>query len=123
MLLKQKYIKVVFWIFAIAVLILSAIPGSVNVHHTIENLDKLAHFSAFFLLSMLLLFAYRLTKPFFTTVLVMAIFGFSIELMHLYVPRRVFSMYDFAADLLGVLVALLIYWMVRSKFGGKYSAA
>jgi len=115
MLLKQKYFKIVFWISAIAVLILSVIPGSLTVRHSIEHLDKLAHFAAFFVLSILLLFAYRLAKPFYTTALLMALFGFSIEVLHLYVPRRFFSMYDFAADLLGVLIALIIYRLVSNK--------
>ncbi len=114
MMLKQKYIKVVFWILAFAVLVLSSMPGAIS--HSINNVDKLAHFGAFFLLSILLLFAYKFSKPFFTTALVMALFGFAIEVLHLYVPRRVFSMYDFAADLLGIIIALIIYRMIRSKF-------
>jgi len=112
--INQKYIKMIFWILAIAVLVLSLMPGSVS--HSIKNLDKFAHFGAFFLLSILLLFAYKFSKPFFTTALVMALFGLAIEVLHLYVPRRVFSMYDFAADLLGIVVALIIYRMIRNKF-------
>ncbi len=114
--LNQTYVKVLFWVFAIAVLILSAIPVSAPIHHSINHLDKLGHFAAFFLLSILLLFAYKFTKPFLTTALIMALFGFSIELLHLYVPRRFFSMYDFAADLLGMLVALIIYRMLSAKY-------
>jgi len=116
MLLKQKYIKVVFWVLAFTVLVLSSMPGAGVISHSIKNVDKLAHFGAFFLLSLLLLFAYKFSKPFFTTILVMALFGFAIEVLNLYVPRRVFSMYDFAADLLGIIVALIIYQMIHSKF-------
>lgn len=116
MLLNHTYAKVLFWVFAVTVLILSAMPGSVTIRHSIEHLDKLGHFAAFFILSILLLFAYKLTKPFLTTALIMALFGFSIELLHLYVPRRVFSMYDFAADLLGVVAALIIYRILCSKY-------
>ncbi|MFK7816119.1 MAG: VanZ family protein [Gammaproteobacteria bacterium] len=116
MLLNHSCAKVLFWAFAFTVLILSAMPGSVTIRHSIEHLDKLGHFAAFFLLSILLLFAYKLTKPFFTTALIMALFGFSIELLHLYIPRRVFSMYDFAADLLGVVVALIFYRIFCGKF-------
>jgi len=114
MLLKQKYIKMAFWSLAFTVLVLSSMPGAIS--HSIKNVDKYAHFGAFFLLSILLLFAYKFSKPFFTTALVMALFGFAIELLHLYVPRRVFSMHDFAADLLGIIVALVIYRIIRSKF-------
>jgi len=113
MVLKQKYIKAIFWTVAIAVLVLSSMPGSVN--YSIQNLDKLAHFGTFFLLSILLLFAYKFNKPFFTTALVMGLFGLGIEVLHLYVPRRVFSMYDFAADLLGIMVALIVFRCLSSK--------
>ena len=116
MLLKQKYIKMVFWALAFTVLVLSSMPGSGAINYSIKNLDKSAHFGAFFLLSILLLFAYKFSKPFFTTALLMALFGFAIELLHIYVPQRVFSLYDFAADLLGIIVALIIYRMVRNKF-------
>jgi VanZ family protein len=117
MLIKQKYIKLIFWILAIAVLVLSSIPGSVS-HpiYSIQHLDKIAHFGTFFVLSILLLFAYKFSKPFFTTALLMALFGLAIEVLHFYVPRRVFSMYDFAADLLGIIVALIVFCILSSRF-------
>ena len=110
---KQKRIKAIFWIFSFTVLVLSAMPGSIN--HSIQHLDKFAHFGTFFLLSILMLLAYKLNRPFFTTLLVMAIFGLGIEVLHLYVPRRVFSMYDFAADLLGIMAALILFRILSSK--------
>jgi VanZ family protein len=119
MLLKHKHIQVMFWVCASVVLILSIIPGSVTISHSIEHLDKFGHFAAFFLLSILLLFSYKLTKPLLTTAMLMALFGFSIELLHLYVPRRFFSMYDFAADLLGVAVAIIIYQIFCTKFNNS----
>ena len=111
----QKHIKVIFWMLAIAVLVLSAFPGSVG--YSIKNLDKIAHFFAFFLLSILLLFAYKFSKPFFTTALVMALFGLAIEVMHFYMPYRVFSLYDFAADVLGILAAFIAYRHAYTRFG------
>ncbi len=119
MLLRHKHIQVMFWVFASIVLILSILPGSVTIRHSIQHLDKLGHFAAFFLLSILLLFSYKLTRPLVTTALLMAVFGFSIELLHLYVPRRFFSMYDFAADLLGVAVALMIYQIFCKQFSSN----
>lgn len=112
--LKQHYIKLIFWMFASAVLIVSALPGSQN--YSIQHFDKLAHFGTFFLLSLLLLYAYKLSKPFLTTVLVMALFGLGIEVLHLYVPARVFSMYDFAADMLGIVVALIVFRVLSGKY-------
>ncbi len=110
MVIKQKFVKVLFWISAIVVLILSSMPGTLN--YSIHNFDKLAHILTFFSLSILLLFAYKFGKPFFTTALVMALFGLAIEVLQRYVPNRVFSMADFAADLLGIALALILFRML-----------
>ena len=114
MVVKQKYIKVLFWALTFAVLFISSTPGSIS--DSIKNLDKLAHFFTFFLLSVLLLFAYKFSKPFFATALAMALFGLGIEVLHLYVPNRVFSWYDFAADVLGILAAFITYKIIYKKF-------
>lgn len=114
--IAQKNIKIVFWILAIVVLVLSSMPGSVSHNYSILHLDKLAHFGTFFVLSILLLFAYKFSKPFFTTALVMALFGLAIEILQLYVPRRVFSMNDITADLLGIMLALIVYRIYRGKY-------
>ena len=89
-------------------------PGSIS-YSTVRNLDKLGHFLAFFSLSTLLLFAYNFSKPLFTTACVMALFGLAIEVLQRYVPNRIFSMADFSADLLGILLALIMFRMLSDK--------
>ena len=113
--MKQKYLKTLFWLLAISVLILSCLPGTESRTFTIENLDKVAHFFTFFLLSILLLLAYTFSKPFMVTAFLMTLFGLAIELLHLFIPNRVFSIYDFAADVLGILAAFLIYKLMSRK--------
>jgi Predicted integral membrane protein len=112
MVIERKYIKLLFWLFVRIVLIVSSVPGSVG--QSILHLDKLIHIAAFFVLSILMLLAYRFSKPFLSTAIIMAMFGLGIELLHLYVPRRVFSLYDLAADLLGVVIALIVYQILRN---------
>lgn len=97
------------------VLVISSLPGS-SVNQPIRHLDKLAHFGAFFLLSTLLLFAYKFSKPLTFTALIMVLFGLLIEVIQIYVPYRVFSMRDFAADLLGIVFALIVFRILRSKY-------
>ena len=113
MVVKQIYVKVLFWISAIVVLVLSSMPTTLN--YTIHNLDKLAHLLTFFSLSILLLFAYKFAKPFFTSALLMALFGLMLELLQRYVPNRVFSMTDFAADILGIALALILFRILGDK--------
>jgi len=104
---KRKHIKLIFWLLVSIVLFISSVPGSVG--QSILHLDKLMHTMAFFVLSILLLLAYRFSKPYVSTAIIMTLFGFAIEVLHLYVPRRVFSLYDLAADLLGIVIALIVY--------------
>ncbi|MEJ2116128.1 MAG: VanZ family protein [Gammaproteobacteria bacterium] len=113
MAVKQKYVKVLFWISAIVVLVLSSMPGTLN--YSVHNLDKLAHLLTFFSLSILLLFSYKFAKPFFTTASLMALFGLVIEILQRYVPNRVFSMTDFAADILGIALALILFRILGDK--------
>lgn len=77
--------------------------------------DKLAHFTAFFVLSILLLFAYKFTKPFFITSLLMALFGIAIEVLQIYVPYRTFDVHDFLADMLGVMTALILFQLLSRR--------
>ncbi|MGH1537576.1 MAG: VanZ family protein [Gammaproteobacteria bacterium] len=94
---------------------MSSMPREFGINHTISNADKFAHAFAFFVLSMLLLFGYKLSKPLFTSALVMALFGLFIEVLQRFVPNRMFSMVDFVADLLGIALALIFFRMLSNK--------
>ena len=63
----------------------------------------------FFTLSFLLLFAYSFKNPFLITIILMASFGMMIEILHLYVPNRTFSILDFIADISGIFAAIIFY--------------
>ena len=115
MLIKQKYLKVLFWLIIASVLVLSCVPGSAPAVLKIVNLDKVVHFSTFLLLSTILLFAYAFGKPFIATAFLMTLFGLLIEVVQLYVPNRLFSIYDLVADILGILAALLVYKLIHKK--------
>ncbi len=97
----------------LAILIVSFMPGTTS--NAISKLDKLAHFIAFLFLSFLLWSSYKLPKPYITTVLLLGAFGLSIELLQQFVPNRVFSLLDFAADLTGVAGGVVLYKLLGSK--------
>ena len=115
MLIKQKYLKALFWLLIVSVLVLSCVPGSAPAVLKIVNLDKVVHFSTFLLLSTIFLFAYTFSKLFIATALLMTLFGLLIEVVQLYIPNRLFSIYDLVADILGVLAALLVYMLIHKK--------
>ena len=113
--INQKYLKLLFWVLLTSVLVLSCIPGASPGVLNMVNFDKVVHFFTFLLLSIIFLFAYSFSKPFFAVAFLMSMFGLLIEVVQLYVPNRLFSVYDLIADVLGVLAALLIYKLIDKK--------
>jgi VanZ family protein len=116
MTVNKKIVQIMFWVCICAVLFFSWIPGTDTALQFVTSSDKYAHFIAFFVLSVLLLFAYSFSKPFFSTVLFMMLFGLVIEAIQIFVPYRSFSLLDFGADLLGVFIALIIFRLVANKY-------
>lgn len=114
--IKQYQLRVLFWCCVIIVFILSGLPGSSTKLIAIQNIDKVAHFVTFFVLSILLLLAYDFKYPYLWTTILMVLFGLTIEVMHLYIPDRVFSMADFAADVCGILAAFIAYKLFNKNF-------
>lgn len=106
--------KILFWITFITTLVFSLLPGSGV--ESISGLDKVLHFTAFFVLTTSLGFGYRPKNPYFSMVLMLIIFGVAIELVQQFIPNRIFSMYDFAADLLGVVLGMFFYRILVGKF-------
>ena len=113
--IKQKLLRIVFWCCVVTILILSCLPGPGNRYFAIQNIDKLAHFATFFVLSILLLFAYNFKNPYMWTAILMAFFGMVIEVLHLYIPNRVFSISDFVADVCGIIAAFAVYKLLSTR--------
>lgn len=111
--IKIPFAKFLFWLNVLAILIVSITPGAAS--EAISDLDKLAHFFAFLILSFLLWSAYKLHRPFITSVLLLSAFGLSIELLQHFVPNRIFSLLDFAADIAGVVVGAFLYQLLGTK--------
>lgn len=114
--IKIPFAKSLFWLSVIAILIVSLMPGTAS--KTIADVDKLLHFFAFLFLSFLLWSAYKLPRPFLTSVFLLSAFGLTIELLQYFVPNRIFSLIDFAADIAGVLAGAVLY-----KWFGSQRAA
>ena len=110
---KIPFTKFLFWFALLAVLVLSMSPGvAVKV---IPASDKVMHFIAFLVLTVLLWSAYKLPKPYITSILILGAFGFAIELLQYFVPYLRFSLLDFAADVAGVVAGGVLYTLLRSR--------
>ena len=67
------------------------------------------HFYAFFLLSMLGIFAYRKSKKINSLMIYLIFISFLLEIMHLVIPERSFQFSDLFGNLLGSLAIIIIY--------------
>jgi len=70
--------------------------------------DKINHFSAFFVLSLLVDFSFPDTGYNLAKALPLLGYGFAIEIVQYFLPHRSFSLYDLGVDAIG----LLAYWRV-----------
>jgi VanZ family protein len=67
------------------------------------------HFYAFFLLSMLGIFAYRKSKKINNLMIYLIFISFTLEIMHLVIPERSYQFNDLFGNLLGSLAIIIIY--------------
>ncbi len=112
--IKISFAKILFWSCVLAILVLTMLPTVAM--EIVYATDKFAHFIAFFILSFLLWSAYKLPQPFITSVFLLGGFGLVIELLQYYIPYRSFSLFDFAADVAGVVVGGVLYKLLDSVF-------
>jgi len=78
--------------------------------------DKANHFTAFFVLYILLNFAYRNLKILPKIVLLIA-FGLQIEIVQSFIDGRYFSLLDVLADSIGIAIGVgVIYLLKGTKF-------
>ena len=66
----------------------------------IRNLDKMVHFSLYFLLSLLFFSGFGLNKK---MLLILILFAFFDELHQIPIPGRTFSLFDWFFDILGTI--------------------
>jgi len=111
--LKPSVAKIFFWLSVLAILAVSVAPA--NTSETISSLDKVIHFFAFLVLTYLLWSAYSLPRPIASCILLLSLFGLVIELVQHFVPNRIFSLYDFAADIAGIIAGVILYWLLDAR--------
>lgn len=107
--IKPSVAKILFWLGVLAILALSIAPT--NTSETISRFDKAIHFFAFLVITYLLWAAYKLPRPLISSILLLSLFGLFIELLQHFVPTRIFSLYDFAADIAGIVAGIFLYWI------------
>ena len=104
------FIKGVFFVSVFIVFILSVInAGSIPTFKNFSfDADKIVHAIVFFILTYLgFLSRFNISK--LTLSLLIFFFGLFIEIIHFFVPYRLFEYFDLLANLIGVTIAQLVY--------------
>ena len=104
--MKATFFKFSFFITFCVIEYLALTPQHIEI---VEGFwDKQNHFIAFFVLYLLLSFAYQnlsVIKKFGLLLLM----GFQIEAMQYFIPGRFFSLMDIVADSIGILIGFGVY--------------
>jgi len=112
LIMKKKYYKVLFFITAFVVFVLAIVPND-QIKLDIDNADKIKHFTAFFILSLLLNRASSTIAHRLRNMGALLGFGIFIEVVQLFSPVRESSIEDIIADSVGILVFQLLLSMFR----------
>jgi len=110
--MKKKYYKVLFFITAFVVFVLAIVPND-QIELGIDNADKVKHFTAFFVLSLLLNRASSTIAHRLRNMGALIGFGIFIEVIQLFFPARESSIEDIIADSVGVFVFQLLLSVFR----------
>ena len=114
---------------SIAIIWVSLIPLSFLPDIKFIPEDKIGHFFAFFILGLLYLWAFDNKNGFkkvgyrkeWITFLITAVIGAMIELLQHYLPiNRYGDWFDFFFDIGGILIAIIVYPMLKKKFLNRY---
>lgn len=111
---------VIYWVI---LLILTSLPSGMAV--TVDVSDKVNHFGAYGLLSVLLFLTmnFQIKYPFlkknanWITVLIASVYGILDELHQMLVPGRSAELLDWLADFSGALLGvLIIQWLLKKYY-------
>ena len=113
--LSKKQFKAIFFI-AVAVILYKALtPSTGEPLFYFENMDKVLHASAFFVLSFLLNRSSSSIKKRIRNIFALLLFGIFIEIAQSFTDYRTPSAYDVMADLVGILLFQLAYSYFKRK--------
>jgi VanZ family protein len=97
-------------LLVITVVVIEFLATTTTVHiKVVESMwDKANHFSAFFVLYILLSLSFKEMSLFFKVVLLLG-FGLQIEIVQYFIEGREFSLFDVLADSIGILIGVVFY--------------
>ncbi len=103
---QQRYQTNLYRIlFAIATLLITYFATTSRIYPVVETFsDKFNHLVAFIVLALLADFSFPESSFSYTKISMLFGYGILIEVVQYFLPNRIFSLYDVAADLAGLVV-------------------
>jgi VanZ family protein len=119
----KAYLKTYIWLLIMTYLLFSPSSGLPKGGHiNIPHADKAVHLAMFGILSFVYLFdSFRYRRKYRKTILnitlICVLIGISSELIqHAFIPGRNGNIYDFLADIIGLLLGIAIFGLIRKHY-------
>ena len=110
--------------WALVILCLSSIPGKNIPRVNIPQIDKLVHFSEYFILGLLTARAFlgtaaniSLAKTIILSIIVISLYAAFDEWHQNFIPDRTCDIFDFSADFIGLSIGVIAYVVPRCRKG------
>ena len=110
--------------WALVILCLSSIPGRNIPRVNIPHVDKLVHFSEYFILGLLTARAFlgtaaniSLAKTIILSIIVISLYAAFDEWHQNFIPDRTCDIFDFSADFIGLSIGVIAYVVPRCRKG------
>ncbi len=100
----------VIWIASVLTVVYLSLSPRIELPYDFDNADKVYHMLAYLWLAALPFFAFLNPKEALVATLSMIPLGIGLEIAQYYVPGRLFSLADMAANCLGVILGI---WLAR----------
>lgn len=116
--MKLKHVLLgLLLVYTAGLFVVATLPGSSQILASAAN-DKVVHFAEFFIFALILLttLSYYDEKGMWWKGIVFSVVAIIIsEVVQLFVPGRSFSVFDIAADVLGIAVAYLLVVIAKPR--------
>ncbi len=108
--MSKKLILTIISAIYLVILLISAFAVNLS-SESAPGSDKTLHFIGFLILTLLLIFTfknYTTKRVYLKSLIIAVVIGIIIEIIQLFIPSRSFSLLDFAADLGGIFLAMVL---------------
>jgi VanZ family protein len=115
----RKLIIGFYVLYVLIITYLSLTPIEHKIPENIWDWDKASHFTAYLLLAMFVK-KVHIKFSYLTCVITCFSYSFAIECIQYFIPNRQFELLDMLANLLGAVLGVIIYYLIREKCFNKW---